>query len=42
MTGYLYSDLCDFIFNSMNHIIEFQKHIYFNNAVMKSVSFSSF
>ena len=35
MAGYVYPDLCDLVFNVMNYIVEFQKHIYLDDAIMK-------
>ena len=28
----MYADFCDFVFNGMGHIVEFQEHIYFDDA----------
>ena len=42
MPGYMYSDLCDLVFNVMHYIIEFQKHIYLDDPVVKVLSFCNF
>ena len=35
LPGNMDADLCNFVLDGMNYIVQFQKHIYFNNPVMK-------
>jgi hypothetical protein len=39
VTGNMYPDLGDLVFNGMYHVIEFQEHIYTDDAVSKVVEF---